>query len=311
MTISTSQYLQYIRNPFEWWCSHVMRRIPLGKATALQLGIRYHEGMDPIFRNGTLPSHAAALTENLLKVDANEWEAQHIDADRLSRFRSESRVITNLVANFDMSALPFELGDIHGVEHTMSLALAGHTVMGRADVIASPKDSRAVYHIQHRTFAYNRNRDAYFATRALDPYELLYRYLIEAQPFMEGRIYAGTIMLLGIKHSSLDAAKRAMTGRNPVHVLFDARPVSVRPEHLSRLLDQLIIVGNQMTKLKDCRTWPKDTPFERFDTWLNRGGSKSAYFDVYMGRASLDDPALFTDAPQRTREVEVSADAEA
>jgi hypothetical protein len=278
--VSPSQIIAYRKNPLEWFFKYVKRRVPrlLYQEVAPTLGKRVHSFFE---RRLTGWSYTAALEAYNEETLADH--AAYIAAgakEKASRYKTEFRMMRNLLASW---APEFEW-EILAVEKDYEVACPlGPSrlvyIHGIIDFI--PRIGSKLWSGQHRTLNSNQNIDDYVRSRARNPYELIYNWVLRKH--YPNEEIGGTFLNLLRKTSIV----RSMD--YPQQYLHQ-QPVPINIETAFGYLASLSVDLIEMCKIAEGVSAPRDFPENDIDPYTRK---LSPYFDVMMGKAHLDDDSLF------------------
>ena len=277
------------------WCfRHLDGRIPRRIPTAYQAGSLLHEAFQNYFNEeegaAKLGYHLEALlpTTDLALLEEHELKAI-VQCQNLVE-------PLNYWSDFYPVTETLEVEEAH--EWTLDNGIVFHM---RPDRVVMVNDY--MFHMQHKSLAGSRNMAVFLDVAARSMHELLYFYGLSTKypAFKNG----GTIynVVRKLQHKS-KAKKTPGKILHEPHEFFCQQTIPIAQNLVDEALYDLDYISNEMIRVaaeyKE-GVLPASNRSQDEDTYSKR---TDPYFEVLMGRASLDDDYLFMDKEDRYAEAD-------
>lgn len=294
---SVSDIQDFHSCPLRWCYRHLEGRVPRSIPTAYHTGSLVHKAYQDYFNVSSLGTLGTYL-EDLLPA--------HDSPDLLMLSEYERKAITEcrgLVAPLNEWLDMFPVTETLEVEEAHAWTLDnGVTFHMRPDRVVIVNDY--LFHMQHKTLAASRNMAVFLDVAARSMHELLYFHgLSEKYP---DRKNGGTIYNVVRKLKYKSEAKGKNFGKilHEPHEFFCQQTVPISQNHVDRALYDLDWTTVRMLTVAEdymsgCE--PASNHSQDEDMFSKR---TDPYFEVLMGRASLDDDTLFMDKEDRYKDGE-------
>ena len=281
--ISVSEIKLFISNQLAWYYTYVKKRIPIRFELALEVGQFWHTLMEAFYTQGRSKQAAS--------VAAMEWLSKHpASDDHHPKSREFIAECTTLLHLFESNWTdPCPEAETLSVETPIAMALGEYTLIGKPDRVIKYVDKW--WHMQHRSLSGRTNLDLYFETAQNDLHELVYSWLCQHHFGISFEQWGGTLFNVI---------------RKPSTKSYDAESMIVRafiPITKPNIYRALGEIEQVLKDMEDIRSGIR-VPIQNRELDRGRfGNSRSPYFPVTMGTASLDDPLLFTDTIDRYADI--------
>lgn len=293
--ISVSDIQAFQRCPLRWCFATLDGRVPRRVPTAFRTGSLIHTAFQSYFgievAPGGLGDHLRDLLPDTTLLD--EYETKAVNECR------------GLVEPLNFWTDFYPVTETLEVEEAHSWQLDNGLIFHmRPDRVVMVNDY--MFHMQHKTMAASRNIATFLDVAARSMHELLYYHgLNQKYPGVKN---GGTIynIVRKLKYKSSAKGKRFGIILHEPHEFFCQQVVPISQNLVDEALYDLNSVSNEMQHVASgygMGIRPASNHAQDEDMFSK---GTDPYFEVLMGRASLDDDLLFMDREDRysTKEVE-------
>lgn len=287
MEVNVSQILAFQRCELDWYYQFVRRRVRRGFSVALSVGTWWHFLMESFFHlasRGEVDKDVAAFRamEELARM-----QREAIDLGFHAESADFAAICRDLLVQFDTHWAPrFPLSEIELVEEPIRRRLpdSPHYLIGIPDAVVISNGYR--WHLQHKTMGSSIPLTVYLRASERSLHELAYAWLLEARA---GVAYGGTYLNITRKLS-----KKAQLEAPQSAFVQELIPI----DH-HQILDAINDISRIVSRMERIRAGT-EPPIDNREADTNKfGNALSPYFEVKLGRESLDDDALFMPATSR------------
>jgi hypothetical protein len=278
MKLNVSAAKAFLTDQMDWYYAYHLRRVPRGPVMPLALGTVWHVLMENYFSTGSKEEAKIIAQLKITEVMAEER------GDWAHEFQLEAEHLFHL---FDFYEDRYAPEETLAIESAIEAPLGTHILVGRPDTVIRWRGK--LWHRQNRTLSDRTLIPLYLQTAERDLHEVAYAGLIAHRYGIPLSEYGGTLMNIVRKVSK----KKLM--ENP-DAAFVQEFIPITPQSVLEALGDLEQIATDMEAIiQGSRRAVSNREQDR-----GRFGNRlSPYFEVKMGRASIQDNWFFRTVPDR------------
>lgn len=263
MKVNVSAVKTFLYDQLDWYFAYHLKRVPIRREPALELGTAWHQLMEEFARSG---DRAKA------KAGVEPFE--------------EAEYLLDL---FDHYNERFQFDETLLIEAPLETQLLGgpHTLVGRPDRVVRYQSK--LWHVQNRTLSDRAVMPVYLAAAERDLHELAYAYLIQRHFKLHPDQYGGTLMNIARKVSRKKLVEDPDAAFVQEFIPIDSAQVAEAIEDIIQVADDMeAIISGRRRAVQN-----RDSDRGRF------GNRLSPYFEVRRGRQTLYEESSFKTTESR------------